>query len=742
VSDPLVILGSGFGSRDPASRLEFVYGEETVSVVSTNSEIIDVWDDGEISVHVPDAVDTGTLRVIAGGQPSAPVEFVVYEYNSFDIPPQQGTNAYGNALAVAGNGKIWMNREFHRFLQASFLTLVSIPQADGLGIFASMIFGDQRTRTSVLGEDVAVDSQGNVWFSEGGELYYPGKGNNYDYKVDCDPINDPDCHYCVPNYPPFGTCKTATVPAQYYNTSRVVKYNPTNNQFSCFNSPMDNSEIVGVLVDEGRKIVWYAEGGVAKDLSGNRSGNAITGIKLDDNLSNSTLSNCLFDPYSDQRDQLCANGPAENCHWRFALPVENEVRSPAHLALDQNGNIWFTEFWGNRIGRLNPGTGQIIELPLPPTINTDPNSPAALFGSGPWELDFDSSGNLWVTEYFDATILKIDPSLMGTEDCLQLTNGQNPCITEVYHEGGNPPAPDAAIHTLDIAPDGKIWFVVSKDPRDFGSRKFDTVGQVGFINPAPNSAAVLLPVLKSQYDSSGNVVVDGIGEAAGVVVNPPKSGDIYFMESSERQLGRLRLGLCAQNAPYQIGNGVGIPGDDATVPNSDPFDTCDSPDADHDGLPDASDPHPGGDITYDDNNNGIMCPTDPADNGPSWDFNCNGKRDGMEGSCPLAVNPRGDDDGDGLLNTWEVCKWGTDPTVIDSDGDGRGDCQEAADVDGNGVVNYGGDAIDVAKAALLPCPGSTCFGKDGDFDIDGNSVVDFADALQVAKFALISGLCK
>ena len=103
-----------------------------------------------------------------------------------------------------------------------------------------------------------------------------------------------------------------------------------------------------------------------------------------------------------------------------------------------------------------------------------------------------------------------------------------------------------------------------------------------------------------------------------------------------------------------IGNGTSITGDDATIPNGDPFgDACDD-DRDNDGIPNGSDPHPGGDITYDTNRNGNPCVplgTDAADHGPSWDWNCNGVRDSVEGSCPLAVNPNGDDDGDGLKNT-------------------------------------------------------------------------------------------
>ena len=197
-----------------------------------------------------------------------------------------------------------------------------------------------------------------------------------------------------------------------------------------------------------------------------------------------------------------------------------------------------------------------------------------------------------------------------------------------------------------------------------------------------------------------------------------------------------------ENSDNLIGNGTGIAGDDITVPNGDSVgDVCDA-DTDNDGIPNASDTDPGGDITYDDNNNGIMCPVDAADDGPSWDSACNGVRDGMEGSCPLTVNPNGDDDGDGLLNTWEVCKWGTNPAVQDSDGDTLGDCTEAVDTDGNGIVDFGGDALNSARATLLP---AAAFGKDGDFDLNGNNVVagDYgADTLAVVRFALGIKVCK
>jgi streptogramin lyase len=800
VSDPLVIRGLGFGIPGSSSSLEFTYGEETASVPSTG-EAITAWTDDEIRVVVPDQVDTGSLKVIADGEPSSPVEFLVYEYDSFDIPTQPGTNAYGLALAVAPDGKIWMNREFHLRLQVfdpadrhfdMFPDNGAIPQAPGRGVFSVFQIvkdPDVRSWTSHAGEDLEIGADGNVWFTQGGAAYYPGRGNSYEAEVDCDPGTDPACHYCISGDPDSGACKTNI--ARWLNTSRVIEYDPTTDQFSCFNSPLDNSIVHGVLVDDARGIIWYAEG-KTNDTAPEDAGNAITGITID-----SVLSNCLFDPYdkeNQRRDAFCANGPEDDCHLRFPVPpLGNEI---SHLELDQGGNIWFTMLFGRRVGRLNPETGDVKQLEFP-----EPIVPG--FGNGTWELSFDRNNHLWVTEYLDATVSRVKPELMSAANdyCQGLDeSGQNPCIEEMFV--GQNEAQDARIHSLDIAPDDKVWFAVTKDEQSYPEyhegHPVATVSQVGFISPAHNDAAVTLPILRSQYDPqygpAAHPLVDGIGETAGVVVDD-RTGDVYFMEGTERQLGRLHLGLAPDadsdgipdevdncpsvanpdqaNTPIgPIDNGPGVAGDDATVPFEDGVgDACDE-DADNDGLSDSDEEplancgafngivadHPspaGGDVTDDDDHDGdpaMYSGSDRHDDGPSWDTDDDGALDGVE--CALGHNPRsqadrpntaecgglGDTDADGLLDAWETCGWGTNAGVIDSDGDGSGDCVEAADTDGNRVVDFGVDTLNAVRGTLL-APGR--FGKTMDFDIDKNGSVDFGgDVLTLVRFAFRLKLCQ
>jgi hypothetical protein len=227
-----------------------------------------------------------------------------------------------------------------------------------------------------------------------------------------------------------------------------------------------------------------------------------------------------------------------------------------------------------------------------------------------------------------------------------------------------------------------------------------------------------------------------------------------------------------------IDNGPGLLGDDCTVPNEDNEGNACDPDTDNDGLPDRLEALPdasgnyacsifGGpnvrtdpgspvlDMSWDDDHNGDPAPpygTDTFDDGPSWDTDSGGVPDGAEcvrGSNPTISASRpgvaqcgglGDSDGDGLRNAWETCGWGTKPNVVDSDGDTLGDCKAAADVDGNGILNFTGDGIAYAKAALLP---PSAFGKGGDFDIDKNGTVNFVgDVMQEVKFVLGVEVCQ
>lgn len=187
----------------------------------------------------------------------------------------------------------------------------------------------------------------------------------------------------------------------------------------------------------------------------------------------------------------------------------------------------------------------------------------------------------------------------------------------------------------------------------------------------------------------------------------------------------------------RIDNGRG-PADDTTNPMGDNLgDACDDDD-DNDGLLDAAEgawPVPG-----------CASATSPT-NRQVADSDGDGVLDGVE--CALGSNPVDaaskpapdatctDPDADGVRSTLETRGWGTSPTAVDSDGDGRPDGVEIVDVDGNGVANFL-DALVIAKAAagappFVPPPLTSVEVRA--LDLDRNGTVNFLDALLAAKRA-------
>lgn len=519
---PLTLTGLGLGKAPAARSIRFEYGERS-QTVAAGSPLVESWTDTEVRLTLPQEVQSGRLTLTADGAESAPVEMLVYRFAELPVPASPGTNKIDLAVAVAPTGWLWVNQEFHLELKGfspdapPSYRAVAIPQAEGPGIFAHRT-ADVRTRISWMGEDITVGRDGRVWFTQGGGYLHPG---------------------------------------EELNTSRIISFDPASGAFDCYNVPTDNAQVIGVLLDEARGLIWYAESGRVPD-------SAISAIPMDN-----ALSNCYFNPDKDARDALCTDGPAATCHWRFPLPRRGP--SAAHLALDAEGNIWFTEFWGNAVGRLTPETGEFVEFPFPRAIVQEGGGIYA--GSGPWELAFDARGDLWVSEFFDATIARIRPSVAATQNCEQLDEqGVNPCIEEVFVASDG--SDRRTIHTVSMGDDGRLWFGLKQDTDEDGAP--DTAWS-GFIATEHNDAVVVLPRLA------------GVSAVAGIVEDRG-THDVWFARTIDHKIGRLRQvgagDLDGDGVPDLQDNCVttGNPGQ-VDYDAEGPGDACDVADDDGDGCP-------------------------------------------------------------------------------------------------------------------------------------------------------------
>src|SRR5580704_1169270 len=68
------------------------------------------------------------------------------------------------------------------------------------------------------------------------------------------------------------------------------------------------------------------------------------------------------------------------------FPTPTNASAPLTVTAGPDGNVWFTEFTGHKVGRITPG-GTVTEF-TPPTSF-----------SGPWGITTGPDGNLWFTEF-------------------------------------------------------------------------------------------------------------------------------------------------------------------------------------------------------------------------------------------------------------------------------------------------------------------------------------------------------
>ncbi len=476
---PLILTGAHFGTPGPGTELLLRFADGAGVVVASNSPRVTVWEDDRIVVETGEGTRSGAVRVRTPAGLSQPARVDVFAYDWFDIPPTPGTNASPLAIATSADGQVWVNEEFHLNFQhldpsAGAVEGLPIPKPPGPGPFASTIFRDHRTQTSILGESILVDPQGRVWFTQGGGSLYAGA---------------------------------------YPNHSRVVSYDPAapdGERYRVYNMPGDWNEIIGLAWDEARGRMWVAQGGL-------EAGSLIASFDPEhipyDNH---------FDFSTSLLDQVCGVGePEDDCYRVYRLP-ETSLH-PAHLEVARDGLIWYTAYWGSRIGMLDPATGRVLEYPLPPAIGTAP--PVWVTGPGPWEIVQAPDGNLVFNEFFDSTISRFDASRRLDPACRRLdSDDRNPCITDFVVPGVD--LTYEQMHSIAYDLEGRLWYTQHGDPN------VATEASLGFVT-ADWRHIVRLPSL-------GLFPADAAPAANGVAVDP-NTGDLYFCEFWRKRIGRLRL---------------------------------------------------------------------------------------------------------------------------------------------------------------------------------------------------------
>ena len=174
-----------------------------------------------------------------------------------------------------------------------------------------------------------------------------------------------------------------------------------------------------------------------------------------------------------------------NVGHRLILPS-----GPNELALDAHGNVWFTEFNANELGRVDTHTGLIQHYPL-----LTKKSVQTLY---PYGITIDAQGMVWFTESGNNHIGRLDPATGDIRFFI-------------------PAGPEAQLMEIASAPDGTIWATAF------------TPGLLLRLDPRTSSfTSYHAPFTES--DKSG---------LYGLLVTP--TGEVWVTISAENVIARLEL---------------------------------------------------------------------------------------------------------------------------------------------------------------------------------------------------------
>ena len=120
--------------------------------------------------------------------------------------------------------------------------------------------------------------------------------------------------------------------------------------------------------------------------------------------------------------------PATGKSTVYKMPLPN-AKDPHTGEFDHDGIFWFTLQQSDMIGRFNPS-------------NADIKLVSTKSGAKPYGIKFDKDGAPWVACNGAPCLYKIDRQTMG--------------LTEIQL-----PLPGTTVRRIDIAPDGRIWYVNS-----------------------------------------------------------------------------------------------------------------------------------------------------------------------------------------------------------------------------------------------------------------------------------------
>ncbi len=198
---------------------------------------------------------------------------------------------------------------------------------------------------------------------------------------------------------------------------------------------------------------------------------------------------------------------------------------PTGIVAGPDGNLWFTEYYGDRVGRITVG-GTVTDWSTGSGISND---------SAPMGIAAGPDGNLWFAEYGPSRIGRITPAATATEFTTGISAASLPRGIAAgpdgnlwfVEQGGNRVgrittsgtvtefstgiSPGSNLYGIAAGPDGNLWFT-------------ENAGRIGRITPA------------GAVTEFSNGITPG-SAPDGIAAGP--DGNLWFTEFGESRIGRI-----------------------------------------------------------------------------------------------------------------------------------------------------------------------------------------------------------
>jgi streptogramin lyase len=223
------------------------------------------------------------------------------------------------------------------------------------------------------------------------------------------------------------------------------------------------------------------------------------------------------------------NGGSGGANTFVEFPIPTPGGLPWDITTGPDGNLWFTEQLGDKVGRITP-SGVVTEFPVPTA------------GASPWQIVTGPDGNLWFTERSGNKIGRITPAgavteftipddntlpegiAAGADGRLWFTETGSGFVGAVTTAGvfSKYPFPSYPITSVNVSgitagPDGALWFTYSVTaPTATGPRvgRMTTAGQATeFPLPSAQSTTPVGPNSRIVSGPGGNLwfTMDSLG---------------------------------------------------------------------------------------------------------------------------------------------------------------------------------------------------------------------------------------